>query len=92
MFQVADDGWADVLDWSELNMYGYPRVRDGRVDDYWDTIIEVLDSETGALIATKRLDEQFQGFTRSGRLHRAFADSLGLPRVELVNVDIVRDD
>jgi hypothetical protein len=64
---VPDSQWQRALV-SGQGPYGRPRQMIQHYDRYWDTRLEVLDPETGTVIASTVLDHYVQGFTSSGDL------------------------
>ena len=50
--------------------------------------MEVIDTETGRLLLRQRYRRPFGSFVASGLIARSRLDSFGVPRVELIPVDL----
>jgi hypothetical protein len=84
---VAGDAWQEAFDWDARDGHGYPRLHDDdRRHNYRDTILEVIDLETGGLLARERFHRAIGGFVEPGLAFRSWIDPVGVPRTELIPV------
>lgn len=58
---------------------------DGRMDVYYDSVLEVIDTPTGSLVTRIRLDEYATAFTTTGKLV-VYGDDEGIPYLDLFDV------
>lgn len=72
---VPDPEWEEAFGPGK-DPYGRPTERVQNPQDYYDTVIEVIDPERSEVVASVRVDEPIKGFTSSGLFF-----SLGLSRV-----------
>ena len=88
---IPDDNWEDAYEpWDDP--YGRPRhmVHDRNL--VYDTVLEVINTDSGTVIASKRLDESIIGFTQKGNVFwTRFRDGI-VPTMEVWEVQIGQTD
>jgi hypothetical protein len=82
---IADPEWADGLGESKVGEGGISTFEIDDRDAVFDSVIEVVDSETGMVLATRRFDEEYRLVPFSGAVARLIESSDGL-RLELFRV------
>lgn len=88
LISVADRRWRDAVTLRTDHPDGPTYVPED-MDLYFDTIIEVLDPASGAIVASGRVDRYLTRFAADRRLF-SFTDSADLtPRVDIWRVDLI---
>lgn len=59
-------------------------------DSFIDSIIEVIEPDTGRLLARRRLDGSIRGFVAPGLAFAVRNTDAGLPRIDLIEVRLER--
>jgi hypothetical protein len=85
---VADDDWKEAIE-TRTTIQGLrvtAAARDKR-DQYWDTVVEVIDPDSNGLIASHRFDQYFPNFADAGFVYSYREDDGGRPYIELYRID-----
>jgi hypothetical protein len=76
VIKVPDPSWKDAFVMGK-GPYGLPREVVGDMSDYFDSLVEVLDPDSREVVASRRLDEDVQGFTSAGDIYfTRYADGM----------------
>lgn len=86
---VADEDWRDGLG-LRPGVYGRERILPTSDEKYYDTIIEVIDPETGFLLATERVPERLRRLKPGGYAASYREDEEGYPFIDIWRVRIER--
>jgi hypothetical protein len=85
--QVGDAEWAEGL--------GSPQMLEGRsvhpvidTDKAYDTLIEVIDAETGVVLGSRRLDESYRMVPFAGSMATVIESETGGMRVKVMSVKV----
>ena len=89
MIHVADTAWAEAVG-PATDLYGRASraVGDGDLDRYRDSRVEVIDPESGALLASLLVDPHLTFFGEDGLAWSYGEDELGLPFVDIWRLDL----
>ena len=87
--RLADANWQPIQAIAHEDLPGHESVPDSRQDDLYDTVIEVLDTRSGKVLARTRVDEYVVGLVgRDGFCTYAEHSELGEPRYVVRSVDL----
>jgi len=84
---IADPDWNDPANFRKARVEGQMFV--GRLEDYYDSVIEVLHAGTGRLIAQGRFDDLITGFVGDGMVVSLTHDVSGRTVIRVVRVRVV---
>lgn len=87
--RLADADWQPIQPIASEDLPGHESVPAARQDDLYDTVIEVLDTRSGTVLARTRVDEHIVGLVgRDGFCTYAEHSELGEPRYVVRSVDL----
>lgn len=90
LIRVADPKWADAQTERGRLQGIIPVVGYSSETRYYDSIIEVIDPDSGRLIASRRFDEYIYNFNQDGHYNAYHATDEGEPFVEVWRAAVVR--
>jgi hypothetical protein len=90
IISVADPNWADAVDHSAGSFQGIPRNKYTDHNDYFDTVIEVIDLDKGVLLARARMDNQAVYASGDGRIVTYLEADDGTQLIEVWRPRLVR--
>lgn len=84
---VADESWQEGLEFRPDHPDG-PRYVPGNLHDYFDTVIEVVDTRTGELLASGRSDRYITRFADDEHVVSFAETAIGAPRIEVWRISL----
>ncbi|MCI0434385.1 MAG: hypothetical protein L0271_12215 [Gemmatimonadetes bacterium] len=86
---IADPGWVDAGHFRRARLVEGTHLFVGQLEHYYDTVIEVLDGESGRLIAQGRFDELITHFVDDGMVVVLEHDDSNRPNIGISRIRLV---